>query len=411
MISAKLKEFAVKVAIVHEWLSVVAGSEKVLAELVDMFPDADLFAVVDFLDPSARGFIHDKSVNTSFIQALPGSRRWFRHYLPLMPLAVEQFDLSSYDLVISSSHAVAKGVITGPDQVHISYIHSPMRYVWDMQHEHLRESNIGRGLKGWLVRWVLHKLRTWDVRTAHGVDAMVANSEFIARRIKKIYGREAEVVYPPVDVDAFSLHADKEDFYLAASRMVPYKRIDVIVESFAGMPDKELVVIGDGPCMRAVRAKAAPNVKILGYQPFERLRHCMQRARAFVFAAEEDFGIAPVEAQACGTPVIAFGRGGALETVRGLETEGPTGIFFDRQEPECLRQAVAAFEANRHRFTPAACRANAESFSRVRFRDEMTVLISREMARLNAFRPFGGERKEHPREWRADGARSANGAA
>lgn len=399
-----------RVAIVHEWLSVVGGSEKVLAELVNMYPQADLFAVVDFLDRSARGFIHEKPVATSFIQALPGSRRWFRYYLPLMPLAVEQFDLSSYDLVISSSHAVAKGVITGPDQVHVSYIHSPMRYVWDMQHEHLREFNIGRGPKGWLVRWLLHRLRTWDVRTAHGVDVMVANSAFIARRIRKIYGREASVIHPPVDVEAFSPYADKEDFYFTASRIVPYKRIDMIVEAFAGMPDKRLIVIGDGPGMAAARAKSAPNVTILGYQSFERLRHHMRRARAFVFAAEEDFGIVPVEAQACGTPVIAFGRGGALETVRGLETKDPTGVFFDRQEPESLRGAVAVFEENRHRFTPAACRANAERFSRERFRDEMGVLIWRAMARLNQFRPFNGENHEHPGEWRAEAPRSANGA-
>ena len=398
-----------KVAIIHEWLSVVAGSEKVLAELLDMFPEADLFAVVDFLEPSARDFLCGKFVTTSFIQKLPGARRWFRHYLPLMPLAVEQFDFSPYDLVLSSSHAVAKGIITGPDQVHISYIHSPMRYAWDMQHEHLRESTLGRGLKGWITKWLLHRLRTWDVRTAHGVDAMVANSEFIARRIKKIYGRDAEVVYPPVDISAFGLHESKEEFYLTVSRMVPYKRVELIVEAFAGMQDKKLVVIGDGPSMKAVRTKAAINVEIKGYQPFERLLRYMQRARAFVFAAEEDFGIALVEAQACGTPVIAFGRGGALETVHGLETCQPTGIFFDRQEPECLRQAVARFEANRHRFSSTACRANAENFSRGRFRQEMTNVITREMARLNAFRPSTNHRMEYPGDSRIANVQSIDG--
>lgn len=401
-----------RVAIVHEWLSVAAGSEKVLAELIDMYPEADLFAVVDFLASSARGFLRGKFVNTSFVQKLPGAHRWFRHYLPLMPLAVEQFDLSSYDLVLSSSHAVAKGVITGPDQVHVSYVHSPMRYIWDMQHEHLRESSLGRGVKGWLTRWLLHKLRTWDVRTAHGVDAMVANSEFVARRIRKIYGREAQVVYPPVDIDAFTMHRSKEDFYLTASRMVPYKRIDLIVDAFAGMPEKKLVVIGDGPCMPAVRAKAARNVEIQGYQPFDRLVHYLKRARAFVFAAEEDFGIVVVEAQACGTPVIAFGRGGALESVHGIETEAPTGVFFNRQDPECLRRAVAIFEANRHRFTPAACRANAEGFSRARFRHEMTAVITRELARLNAFRPFDPfDGENRPEQWRLADLQSTDGAA
>lgn len=233
-----------------------------------------------------------------------------------MPLAIEQLDVSKYDLVISSSHAVAKGVITGPDQLHISYVHSPIRYAWDLQHQYLRESGLDKGIKGTLARYILYKIRNWDYRTANGVDSFVSNSDFIARRIHKVYRRKATTIYPPVDVSAFNYQGDKEDFYLTASRMVPYKKIDVIVQAFNKMPDKKLVVIGNGPDFNKIKSIAGSNVKILGYQPFEVLKDHMQRVKGFVFAAEEDFGITPVEAQACGTPVIAFGKGGSLKSIR-----------------------------------------------------------------------------------------------
>ncbi|HOO40828.1 MAG TPA: glycosyltransferase, partial [Syntrophales bacterium] len=261
-----------RVAVIHEWLVDYSGSERVVEQILKIFPDADLFAQVEFLPSNLKFFIQNKSVKTSFIQKLPLAKKKYRSYLPLMPLAVEQFDLSGYDLVISSAHAVAKGVLTGPDQLHISYVHSPMRYAWDLQHQYLRESGLDKGLKGWLAKWLLHKMRLWDVRTAHGVDAFTANSRFIARRIRKVYGREATVIYPPVDISAFTLREDKEDFYLTASRMVPYKKIDLIVEAFSQMPEKELVVIGDGPDFQKVKAKAGGNVTLLGYQPFEELR-------------------------------------------------------------------------------------------------------------------------------------------
>lgn len=309
-----------KVAVVHEWLDTYAGSERVLEQMLKAYPSADLFTVVDFLKDDERGFVLGKRARTTFIQRLPGARKHFRSYLPLMPLAVEQLDLSGYDLVLSSSHAVAKGVITGPDQVHVSYVHSPIRYAWDMQHQYLNESGLARGFKGAVARLVLHYMRLWDLRTANGVDAFIANSAFIARRIRKVYRREAQVIFPPVDLDRFQLHEHKEDFYLAASRMVPYKKMPLIAEAFAKMPGKRLVMIGDGPEIDRVRAVAGPNVSVLGYQGTEVLADHMRRARAFVFAAEEDFGIMPVEVQACGTPVIAFGRGGATETVL---TEGP----------------------------------------------------------------------------------------
>lgn len=358
-----------RVAIVHDWLTVYAGAERVLKQMIEAFPQADLFALVDFLPKEQRGFLGGRPVATSFIQRLPLARKKYRQYLPFMPLAIEQFDLSQYELVISSSHAVAKGVITGPGQVHISMCYSPIRYAWDLQHQYLAESGLDRGLKGVMARVVLHYIRLWDYRTANGVDHFIAISRFVAQRIKKIYGRESVLIYPPVDVDKFQLRVEKEDFYLTASRMVPYKRIDLIVEAFAHMPQRRLVVIGDGPDFAKVKAKASPNVQLLGYQPFDVLRDYMGRARAFVFAAEEDFGIAPVEAQACGTPVIAFGRGGATETV----APGESGLFFHEQTIESLLQAVAAFE-DRH-FDPVRVRANAEQFSRDRFVKQFVAMV------------------------------------
>jgi glycosyltransferase involved in cell wall biosynthesis len=298
-------------------------------------------------------------VTTSFIQNMPFARKKYRTYLPLMPLAVEQFDLSSYDLVISSSHAVAKGVITGPNQKHISYVHSPMRYAWDLQHQYLHESGLDTGFKGWIAKYLLYRLRLWDYRTPNGVDTFIANSAFIAKRIWKVYRREAQVIYPPVAVDDFTFVADKSDFYLTASRMVPYKKMDMIVQAFATMPNKKLVVIGDGPDMAKVALQAAghQNIQLLGFQPFVVLKEKMQQARGFVFAAEEDFGITPVEAQACGTPVIAFGKGGALETV----VDGVTGLFFAEQSVAALTDAVHRFESLA--FDPMMCRDNALRFS------------------------------------------------
>jgi glycosyltransferase involved in cell wall biosynthesis len=287
-----------------------------------------------------------------------------------MPLAVEQFDLSGYDLILSNNHAVAKGVIVGPDQLHMSYVQSPMRYAWDLQSQYLREAGLDWGVKSWLVRWLLHLMRSWDRHSANGVDVFLANSRFIARRIWRVYRRESKVLYPPVDVSGFSLRETKEDFYLTASRMVPYKRMDLIVEAFRDMPDKTLVVIGDGPEMARIRAEAGPNVTIMGYQSFEVLRDHLQRARAFLFAAEEDFGILPVEAQACGTPVIAFGKGGALETIRGQADDRPTGVFFAEQTPASIQAAVSIFEGMQYQITPKQCRENAMRFSTQRFQRE-----------------------------------------
>lgn len=367
-----------RIAIVVDWLMTYSGAERVLEQMILCYPQADVFAVVDFVPDEYRGFLQGKKPKTTFVQNLPGAKYIARHYLPLMPFAVEQLDLSSYDLILSSSHAVAKGVLVGPDQIHISYVHSPIRYAWEMQHQYLKETGLDKRLLGWLARWFLHKIRLWDVRTQYGVDEFLANSRFIARRIHRVYGRKASVIYPPVDLDAFGLYETKEDFYVTASRMVPYKRVDLIVEAFATMPDKQLVVIGTGPDFEKIRTKAKSNIRLMGYQPFSVLRDHMQRSKAFVYAAEEDFGIAPVEAQACGTPVIAFGKGGVLETVRGLGAvdSPPTGLFFDKQTVLSINEAVKRFELNQHQFLPASIRKHAEQFSVANFRAAYTEFVN-----------------------------------
>lgn len=299
-----------------------------------------------------------------------------------MPLAIEQLDVSQHNVILSSNHAVAKGVLTGPDQLHICYIHSPIRYAWDLQHQYLRESGLNRGIKGTLAKWILHKIRMWDYRTANGVDHFVANSQFIARRVKKVYGRHADVIYPPVDVERFNFQSDKDDYYITASRLVPYKRVDLIVEAFTAMPDKKLVVIGDGSEIDKIKSKAGKNIEILGYQSNEILQKYMEKAKAFVFAAEEDFGITPVEAQACGTPVIAYGKGGSLETVRPYGVTNPTGVFFDEQTASSLNDAVLKFETIKDQILSVDCRNHAVKFSSERFRNEMADYIE---SKWNAF--------------------------
>lgn len=371
-----------RIALVHDWLVTYGGAERALKAILECFPQADVFTMVDVLPERDRGFLAGRNIITSPLQRMPGARRHYRAYLPLMPLWVEQFDLSGYDLVISSSHAVAKGVLTGPDQPHLCYIYSPMRYAWDLQHQYLRETGRGRGPGGWLVRYLLHRLRLWDVRTAHGVDHFVSISNFIGRRVAKAYRRDSTVIYPPVDVEAFAPGEHKEDFYLTASRMVPYKRVDLIVDAFRQMPDKRLIVIGDGPDMRKVRALAGPNVTLMGYQPARVLADHLQRARAFIFAAEEDFGIAPLEAQACGTPVIAYGKGGALETLRGQGAEQPTGMFFGEQSAEALCAAIRAFETLT--ISPAVCRDNALRFGEQRFKREFVDMVEAQWRAFHA---------------------------
>lgn len=353
-----------KIAVVCDWLVTYAGAEKVLEQILNIFPEADLFAVVDFLPENQRDFIQKKKVTTTFIQHMPKARKKYRNYLPFMPIAIEQLDLSAYDVVISSSHCVAKGVLTGPNQIHISYVHSPIRYAWDLQHQYLREAGLAHGFKSKIARLIMHYMRIWDTRTSNGVDYFIANSHFIAKRIWKCYRRKATVIYPPVDIEKFEYCEDKDDYYVTASRMVPYKKMDLIVEAFSQMPDKRLVVIGDGPDFEKIKKKAGTNISLLGFASDEVLKDKIQHAKAFVFAAEEDFGILPVEAQACGTPVIAYGRGGALETVRAIGRDSqPTGVFFKEQTGDSLKAAIEKFEDNSSNIFPESCRKNAEQFS------------------------------------------------
>jgi glycosyltransferase involved in cell wall biosynthesis len=368
-----------RVAIVHDWLPLYGGAERVLEQMLNVFPDANLFSMIDAIPQGERGFLQDKPVQTSFVQKLPKAKTKYRGYLPLMPLAVEQFDLRGYEVIISSSYAVAKGVLTGPSQLHICYCHSPVRYAWDLQTQYLEEAGLTRGLKSWLARVLLHYMRLWDMRTAAGVDYFLANSRFVARRIRKVYRRDAMVIYPPVDGGKCTLHAGaRADFFLAASRMVPYKRMDLIVEAFAKMPSRRLRLIGDGPEMSKVRRKSRSNVELLGFQGDGIMRDLMQRARAFVFAAEEDFGIVPVEAQACGTPVIAFGKGGAVETI----INEVTGILFVTQSVDSICAAVERFELMERTFDLNTIRRNAERFSVPRFQNEFRDFV---MQRWEAF--------------------------
>jgi glycosyltransferase involved in cell wall biosynthesis len=360
-----------RVAIVHEWLVTYAGSEKVLEAMLQVFPSADIFCALDFLPERLRGGFKNSTIKTSFIQKIPFARRLHRHLLALMPLAVEQHDLSAYDIVISNSHAVAKGCLTSARQLHICYCYTPIRYAWDLQFQYLKQYKLKWGLRSILARWTLHKIRIWDARTPLLVDAFIACSGYIARRISKTYRRQSVVIYPNVDVDKFQLGQQDGDFYVTASRIVPYKKISLIVSAFNRMPSRKLIVIGDGPQLKECIANASPNVKVLGYQPDDVLCSHLMKAKAFIFAAEEDFGIAPVEAQACGTPVIAFGRGGALETV----IDGETGIFFHEQTEEAIIKAVDDFEAREEKFDRAKIRENAERFSTSRFCSEFRAFV------------------------------------
>ena len=371
-----------KIAIVCDWLVTVGGAEKVLQQMLECFPQADLYSLIDFLPQDKRYIIHNKMVTTSFIQKLPLSKKYYRKYLSLMPLAIEQFDFSTYDVVISSSHAVAKGVITGPNQLHICYCHSPMRYAWDMQGQYLRESGLERGVFSWLARWLLHKMRIWDYRTSNGVDYFIANSQFIARRIYKIYRRQAQVIYPPVATNDISgMMASKEKLYVAASRMVPYKKLDLIIRAFLEQPQHELVVIGDGPMMRRLKqlADTGKNIHILGYQSDAVLMDYLAKARALIFAAEEDFGIIPVEAQASGTPVIAYDRGGTAETVidyRSQCSQLATGVLFSKQTVEDIVAAIRLFEDEAAAQIKAeSCINNAKRFAQQKFKEDFKHVV------------------------------------
>ena len=363
----------IKVAIVHEWFVNFAGSERVVEQILEIFPQADLFAIVDFLPISGQGFLKGKNPKTTFIQKLPFARKHFRNYFPWFPLAVEAHDLRIYDLILSSSHMVSKGVIINQDQLHICYCHSPCRYAWDLYHQYLDEAGLKNGLKGFLAQFFLHKLRIWDQISTPRVHHFIANSHYIAKRILHVYGRSSEVIYPPVDVLKFSFVEEKDDYYFAASRLVPYKKMDLIAESFSLMPDKKLIIVGSGPDHSKLNKFNSPNIEIRKEVDGSEFLKLLSRAKAFVFAAEEDFGITIAEAQACGTPVIAFGKGGASEIIK----DGITGILFWEQTKESLIQAINKFESIQDQFVPKEISQNAQRFSNLTFREHLIKAVFR----------------------------------
>ncbi|HBY03646.1 MAG: Glycosyl transferase, group 1 [Desulfotomaculum sp. 46_296] len=365
-----------KTALVHDWLVTIAGAEKCLKIFHGLFPEAPLYTLV-YNPESAQelGFDHNR-VHASFLQRFPRAQKWYRKYLPLYPLAFEQFDLKDYDLILSSSHAAAKGVLTRAGQMHICYCHTPMRYAWDLTHEYLKDHGLDRGVKGTAARFFLHYLRQWDSLTANRVDFFIANSQYTARRIWRVYRRKADVIYPPVETNWPV--CKKEDFFLFVSRLVPYKRADLVVTSFTelGLP---LVVIGDGPQLKKCVQAAGENIRFLGYQENNIVKEMMSKARALVFAAEEDFGIVPVEAQACGTPVIAYGKGGVLETVVPACDNNwfqATGVFFREQSVSSLNEAIRSFLRIEDKFKLEALKNNADLFNSERFKTQINNFIT-----------------------------------
>lgn len=367
-----------KYALVHEWLTPKAtgGSELVVQEILQHI-DADLYALIDFESTNAQSYLFGRSIGTTFLQHLPLARNGVQKYLPLLPIAIEQLDLRSYDLILSSSHAVAKGVLTTPQQLHICYCHTPMRYAWDLTFDYLRSSRMGQGLPGWVTRYLLHQLRQWDTISANRVDYFIANSQHTARRIWRCYRREATVIYPPVNTSRFPLVAQKDNFYVTVSRLVSYKYVSIIVQAFneLGYP---LVVIGNGSDEEAIRKLAQPNVQVLGFCANTVVEQYMAQAKAFVYAACEDFGIALVEAQACGTPVIAYGAGGALETVLDIRQhpDNGTGLLFQAQNVSALVEAVKTFETLQSAFNPLNGRLNADLFGQKVFSDRYLKFVN-----------------------------------
>ena len=361
-----------KTAIVHDWFVSYAGSERVVESLTNIWKDADVYVLFNLLNEEEQKIVvKDNILHTSFLQKFKSIRRHHRKFLPLFPYAIEQFDLSEYDLIISSSHAVAKGVLTNSNQLHICYCHTPIRYAWDLMNQYLKEANLTAGLKGLIAKSILHYIRIWDSATANRPDFFIANSNYIANRIFKIYKRESSVIYPPVDTDKFTCESNKDDYYLTASRLVPYKRIDLIAEAFTEMPDKKLLVIGDGPEEAKIKSKSGRNIELLGYKSGEELVNYMQKAKAFVFSAEEDFGIMIVEALSCGTPVIAYNKGGACESINDEET----GILYPEQTTESIIEAVKRFESKSGKFNSNTISSSAKKFDRKIFEEKIKEVV------------------------------------
>ncbi len=364
-----------RVAIIHDWLTTWGGAECVLERLLTLLPQADLYSTIDVLPAEYRAGLVGRTPRTTRLQHMPRLAENYRMLLPLMPMAIKEWDFTGYDLIVSSSHAVAKGITVPRGVRHVCYCYTPMRYAWDLESAYLDTSGY-RGPKAWAARLVLARLREWDRRTADGVTEFIACSNYIAARIRRCYGRDSTVVHPPVDTAAFTLNAaPRGTHFVTAGRMVQYKRVDLLVEAFRLRPTERLIVVGDGPERADIAASAPPNVQFTGRLPLPELRKHLQDARAFLFAAEEDFGITPLEAQSCGTPVIAFGRGAATETIRGLDHDTPTGVFFGAQTPNAVVRALDDFYGHESEITAEACRENAQRFATRRFDNGMRKVL------------------------------------
>lgn len=366
-----------KIALVQDWFVVNGGAEKVVREIVHLYPDLKVFSLVDFLNDEDRQFIlNGKKATTSYIQNFPFAKKYYRSYLPFFPNAIESLDFTGFDLIISSSSAVAKGIKKQPGQIHICYCHSPVRYAWDLQEEYLAKLS---WLKRQLSKPVLQYIRNWDLKTTDRVDLFIANSKNIAERIKRIYNRDSIVVYPPVDTESFLPVEKKEDYYFTTLRVVPYKKLDLIIETFNEMPDKKLIVSGDGPELEKLISGANKNITFTGFVKREALISYMQKARAFIIAAEEDFGITSIEAQSCCTPVIAYKKGGYLETV----VDGKTGLFFEEQTVDCLKKTIDRFEKTGQPFRKEDFISNVEGFSIQKFRYNFKKCVDEYLAGKN----------------------------
>jgi len=355
-----------KVAIVHYWLVNWRGGEKVIESLLELYPDADIYThVYDKL--STEGRLKSVNIYTTFINKLPYAKKFYQKYLPLMPIALEQLDLREYDLVISSESGPAKGVVTRPDALHVCYCHSPMRYVWDMYPDYMKASC---RFTRWLMYPLIHYLKIWDRLSADRVDHFIANSGFVAQRIRKFYRRKAEIIHPPVNIDEFQVVDVKSDYYLVLGQLTPYKRADLVVDAFLSN-GKKLVIIGDGEQYRELKNKENSNIQVLGRMPWEDCKRYLQEAKALVFPGVEDFGMVPVEAMACGTPVLAYAKGGALETV----IDGYSGFLFYEQTIESLNDCILKFETTEGQLNTVDIRSQAEKFSREIFKSEISAYI------------------------------------
>jgi len=366
----------IRTAIAHDQLATAGGAggaEKFLSAIKHLFPSAPVYTTLYNPDKMSEHF-REWDIRTSFIQNLPSAKTRYQMYLPLMPTAVEQLNFDGYDLVLSGHHSVMKGIITGPETLHICYCHSPMRYAWDLYHRYIAMSDVKRWQRP-MIPWLMNYLRVWDQVSADRVDEFVANSNHVARRIKKYYRREAAVIYPPVETSRFVPTEKHEDFYLMVGRIVPYKRHDLAIDAF-NKNGRDLIIVGDGPERSRLKPKAKPNIKFLGRQPDNVVADYLQRCKGFVFPGEEDFGIAPLEAMACGKPIIAYRKGGALETV----VEGVTGFFFTEENSDALNEALLLLE--QISWSSEKIALHASHFSKERFEKRFMNFVE---AKLNSF--------------------------